>query len=169
MRDAATLSARFERTSSRPQLAAAARVMDHRASRGGGQSWAVGVGLRWGIRDASRDKRIAAALADERAAVEDQRAARDRVRFEIEAAFSRVVAARERRAAAEGGAQEGREALRVIQERRAQGLATLTDELETEAAAFVAELEEIHAARGAVLAEAALRRAAGVNPASTIQ
>ena len=35
--------------------------------------------------------------------------------------------------------------------------------------AFAAELEEIAAARNAVLAEAALRRAAGLNPGSKIQ
>jgi outer membrane protein TolC len=143
--------------------------MDDRTSQGGAQSWAVGAMLRWNFYDATRGKRVAAALADERATVEDERSARDRVRFEVEAAFSRLAAAKDRLTAAEGGAEEGREALRVIQERRSQGLDTLTDELETEAAAFAAELEEINAARSAVLAEAALRRAAGVNPGSTMQ
>ena len=132
-------------------------------------SWAVGAVLRWNIFDATRDKRIGAAMADQRAAVEDERAAQDRVRFEVEAAFARFAAARDRLTAAFGGALEGREALRVVQERRGQGLATLTDELETEAAAFAAELEELDAARNAVLAEAALRRAAGLNAGSTIQ
>lgn len=169
-RDAATLAVRLEEKSSWPELAAQARLMDDRTSfQGGGQSWAVGATLRWSVFDATRGKRVAAARSDQRATVEDERAAHDRVRFEVEAAFSRLIAAQERLAAAEGGAEEGREALRVIQERRVQGLATLTDELETEAAAFAAELEEISAARNAVLAEAALRRAAGVNPGSTIQ
>ncbi len=168
-RDAAALTVRFEEKGSRPEFSAQARLMDDRTSDGGAQSWAVGAVLRWNFYDATRGKRVAAAMADERATVEDERAARDRVRFEVEAAFSRLAAATERLAAAEGGAEEGREALRVVQERRAQGLATLTDELETEAAAFAAELEEIGAARSAVLAEAALRRAAFVNPGSTMQ
>lgn len=168
-RDAAALAVRYEERSSRPELAAQARLMDDRTSQGGAQSWAVGAMLRWNFYDATRGKRVAAALSDEQASVEDERAARDRVRFEVEAAFSRLFAAKDRLAAAEGGAEEGREALRVIQERRAQGLATLTDELETEAAAFAAELEEISAARSAVLAEAALRRAAFMNPGSTMQ
>ena len=168
-RDAAALTVRYEERGSRPELAAQARLMDDRTSQGGAQSWAVGAMLRWNFYDATRGKRVAAALADERATVEDERSARDRVRFEVEAAFSRLAAAKDRLVAAQGGAEEGREALRVIRERRAQGLATLTDELETEAAAFAAELEEIGAARSAVLAEAALRRAAGLNPGSTIQ
>ena len=41
------------------------------------------------------------------------------------------------------------------------GLATLTDELETEAAAMAAELEELAAAAGIARADAALLRAAG--------
>ena len=64
--------------------------------------------------------------------------------------------------AAGGGTEEGREALRVVRERRAAGLATLTDELETEAAAVAAELDELRARTDLALAEAALRRAAGV-------
>lgn len=169
-RDAAAYSLRLEEKSKWPELAAQARLMDNRTSfSGGGQSWAIGAVLRWNVFDATRDKRIAAAMADQRAAAEDERAAQDRVRYEVEAAFARLAAARDRLTAAEGGAQEGREALRVVQERRGQGLATLTDELETEAAAYAAELEEIDAARSAVLAEAALRRAAGLNAGSPIK
>jgi outer membrane protein TolC len=168
-RDAAALTLRSEQKASRPEFAAQARLMDDRTSQGGNQSWAIGAMLRWNFLDGTQAKRVAAAAADERASAEDERAARDRVRFEVEAAYSRLLAANDRLAAAQGGAEEGREALRVIQERRAQGLATLTDELETEAAAFAAELEEINAARSAVLAEAALKRAAGLNPGSTAQ
>ncbi len=168
-RDAAALTLRSEQKASRPEFAAQARLMDDRTSQGGNQSWAIGAMLRWNFLDGTRGKRVAAAAADERASAQDERAARDRVRFEVEAAYSRLQAANDRLAAAQGGAEEGREALRVIQERHAQGLATLTDELETEAAAFAAELEEINAARSAVLAEAALKRAAGLNPGSTVQ
>jgi outer membrane protein TolC len=115
-RDAAALSLRFEQKSSRPEFAAQARLMDDRTSDGGGQSWAIGAMLRWNFFDAARGKRVAAATADERATVEDERAARDRVRFEVEAAFSRLHAAKDRLEAAQGGAEEGREALRVVQE-----------------------------------------------------
>ena len=169
-RDAAALNVQLERKSAWPDLSAQARLTDDRLSfSGGSQSFSVGALLRWNIFDAARSKRRSAALAEERASREDERAARDRVRYEVEAAFSRFETARERLAAAEGGALEGREALRVVQERRAQGLATLTDELETEAAAVAAELEEINAARAVVLAEAALRRAAFITPGSNVQ
>jgi outer membrane protein TolC len=83
------------------------------------------------------------------------------VRLEVGAAFRRAQTARERHAAAAGGAEEGREALRVIQERRQAGIATLTDELETESASLDAELTEIQAAAEAAIADAALARAAG--------
>ncbi len=169
-RTAAGLALRLEEKSSWPELAAQARLMDDRTSfSGGGRSWAIGATLRWNVFDATRGKRVAAALADERATAEDERATHDRVRYEVESAYGRLVAARERLAAASGGAIEGREALRVVQERRTQGLTTLTDELETEAAAFAAELEEIGAAHNAVLAETALRRAAGQNLGSPMQ
>lgn len=167
---AATLAVQLEEKAAWPELTAQARLTDDRISlSGGGQSWAVGAALRWSVFDATRGKRLAAAIADELAVAEDGRAAKARVRFEVESGFRRLAAAQERLAAAAGGAAEGREALRVIQERRAQGLATLTDELETEAAAFAAELEEINAARTAVLAEAALERAAFQSHGSTIQ
>jgi outer membrane protein TolC len=78
-------------------------------------------------------------------------------------AYRRAVSARERYAAAAGGAEDGREAFRVVQERRKAGVATLTDELETETAALGAALEEIGAAVEVAISDAALRRAAGEN------
>ena len=50
---------------------------------------------------------------------------------------------------------------RMVQERRKAGLATLTDELETETAALGAALQEIGAASEVAIADAALKRAAG--------
>jgi outer membrane protein TolC len=111
--------------------------------------------------DATRGRRVAAASAEARAADLEVRASRDQVRLEVETAWRRAQAARERYAAAAGGAEEGREALRVVQERYQQGMATLTDELETETASLGAELEELRAASEAAIADAALLRAAG--------
>jgi outer membrane protein len=138
------------------------QLWDNRLRAGeGGQNWAVGVGLRWSPLDAGRSRREAAASAEQRAAEIDARAAADQVRFEVQMAFRRAATARERHAAAAGGAEEGREALRVVQERRKAGMATLTDELETETAALGAALQEIGAAAEAAIADAALKRAAG--------
>jgi outer membrane protein len=127
----------------------------------GNQSYAVGLALRWTAVDPSRSKRAAAATAEQRAATLDAKAAADQVRLEVALAYRRAVAARERHAAAAGGLDEGREAFRVIQERRKAGMATLTDELETETAALGAALQEIAAAAEVAIADAALRRAAG--------
>jgi outer membrane protein TolC len=156
-------AARLEGRGLLPDLGVYAQARDDRnAFSGGAQSYAVGVGLRWSVLDPARPRREAAAQAELRAAEHEARAALDQVRLEAAAAHRRARAARERWAAAAGGAEDGREALRVVQERRRAGLATLTDELETEAQSLQAELLELRAAAGAALADAALDRAAGV-------
>ena len=157
-----TWSLRAEERAAWPELAAWAQLQDDRNRlSGGNRSGAVGVSLRWNAFDATRRQKVAAAAAEARAAELEARAAADQARLEVEAAWRRAQAARARHAAAAGGAEEGREALRVVQERREQGLATLTDELETEAASLAAELDELRAAADAAIADAALRRAAG--------
>jgi outer membrane protein len=155
-------SLRAEERASWPELAAWGQFQDDRSARsGGGQSGAFGVLLRWKIFDPTRGKRVAAAAAEARAADLEVRASRDQVRLEVETAWRRAESSRDRYAAATGDAEEGREALRVVQERRQQGTATLTDELETEAASLAAELDELRVATEAAIADAALLRAAG--------
>ncbi len=160
--ESARLGARAEHRAGYPEVGVMAQIQDDRLgwSRGG-MSSAVGAQIRWTPFDATRGKRIGAAEAEARAAEQDLRGATDQIRLEVETAFRRAEAAREAHAAASGGAAEGREALRVIQERREAGIATLTDELETEAASLAAELREIQAAAQAAIADAALARAAG--------
>jgi outer membrane protein TolC len=160
--DAAVSFVRNERKALLPDIGVIGQVFDNRIrSDAGAQSWLVGVGLSWTPFDAGRGKREAAASAEQRAAELDARAAADQVRLEVQMAYRRASTARERFAAAAGGAEEGREALRVVQERRKAGMATLTDELETETAALGAALAEIGAASEVAIADAALRRAAG--------
>ncbi len=160
---AAREGTRAQEKTSRPALALYGQVQDDRGSfsEGGGQSFTVGVAVRWTPLDPARGRRVAAARADERAALSAVRAARDQVRLEVALAWRQGKAARERWTAASGGSEEGREALRVVRERRQAGMATLTDELETESAALAAELQELRAAVEVALADAALRRAAG--------
>jgi len=158
---AAESATRAEHRTLLPDLAVWGQVQDDRNNLGSNQTGAFGAMLRWNVFDRSRARREAAAAAQARAAERQAQAARDQVRLEIESAWLRARTARERHAAAAGGAEEGREALRVVQERRQAGLATLTDELETEAAALAAELEELRAATDAALADAALEHAAG--------
>ena len=160
--DAASAFVRNEKNGLLPDLGVFGQLWDNRLQVGDGQqSWAVGVGLRWSPFDPSRSKRQAAATAEQRAAELDARAAADQVRLEVAMAYRRAVTARERHAAASGGSDEGREAFRVVQERRKAGMATLTDELETETAALGAALLEIGAAAEVAIADAALKRAAG--------
>jgi len=159
--DAASAFVKNEKNALLPDIGAFGQLWDDRIPAGGSQSWAFGVGLKWTPFDAARGKREAAATADQRAAAQDARATADQVRLDVAMAYRRAVTARERHAASAGGAEEGREALRVVQERRKAGMATLTDELETETAALGAALEEIGAAAEVAIADAALRRAAG--------
>jgi outer membrane protein len=160
--DAASAFVKNEKNGLLPDFGVFGQLWDNRIQAGDGkQSWAVGVGLRWSPFDPSRSKREAAATAEQRAAELDVRAAADQVRLEVAMAYRRAVSARERHAAATGGSEEGREAFRVVQERRKAGMATLTDELETETAALGAALQEIGAAAEVAIADAALERAAG--------
>ena len=143
-----------------PSLAGYAAAFDDRWSGDSRQSYALAVTLRWTL-DPSRSRRVAAAEADERVARFEESGAAAQVMTEVETAWVRRSTAAEALQAASGGAEEGREALRVVRERRIAGLATLTDELETEAASLTAELEELRARTELALADAALRRAAG--------
>ena len=161
-REATSWAATGEDRGLLPDIAVYGQLQDDRNSFSGGkQTGVLGAMVRWNAFDPGRSKRLAVATAEQRAAEQEARAASDQVRLEVEMAWRRAQAARERYAAAAGGAEEGREALRVVQERRQAGMATLTDELETEVAALAAELREIQAATQAAIADAALSRAAG--------
>jgi outer membrane protein TolC len=160
--DAASALVKNEKKGLLPDVGVFGQLYDNRIEFDDGrQSWAVGIGLKWSPFDPTRGKREAAATAEQRAAELEVRAAADQVRLEVALAYRRAVSARERHAAATGGFEEGREALRVVQERRKAGMATLTDELETETAALGAALQEIGAAAEVAIADAALTRAAG--------
>ncbi len=159
---AASAVARHEKSGRLPDVDLFGQVRDDRIEVSHGkQSFSVGLTLRWRLLDPSRRTRETAAAAEERAAAFDARAASDQVRLEVVIAYRRAVSARARHAATVGGLEEGWEAFRVVQERRKAGLATLTDELDTETAALGAALQEIAAAAEVAVADAALRRAAG--------
>jgi outer membrane protein TolC len=160
---AAGSAVRAARRTAWPGLALYGQVQDDRGllAGGGGQWFAAGASVQWTPFDSARSRRQAAARAHEEAARSAQRAAEEQVRLEVTVAWRTARTAARRRAAAAGGTEEGREALRVIRERRQAGMATLTDELDTESALLAAELEELRASTEAALAAAALRRAAG--------
>jgi outer membrane protein TolC len=159
--EAAAARDTVERRTALPDLAAYGQVQEDAWSGDGRLSASIGLLLRWSVFDASRGRRTAASQAQLQAFEAEARGAEAQVRFEVRAAWRRARSARARLAAAGGGAVEAREALRVVQERRQAGMATLTDELETEAASLAAELQELRAVAEAALADAALARAAG--------
>ena len=160
--EAARWVARAERRSWLPDLTAHGQIQDHRSGFSAGKrTGMVGAMVIWNAFDPTRTKRLAMAEAELRAAEQEARAAQDQVRLEVETAWRRALASRESHAAAAGGAEEGREALRVVQERRQTGMATITDDLETEVAGLAAELGEAAAATEAAIADAGLKAAAG--------
>ena len=157
---AATVGQELARRATWPGLMAFARIEDDRESIGR-TSGAGGVGLGWNVFDPAAARRRSAAAAAREAVAAQVAAARDQVELEVRTAVERLRTARARRGAAEGGTAEGREALRVIQERRRSGLATLTDELETESASLSLELAELRATTDVAIALAALERSSG--------
>jgi outer membrane protein TolC len=160
--EAAAARETAELRGARPDVLLSAQLRDDRGPLDEGQeSWAGGAMLRWSLFDPQRASRRTAASSARAAAEADLEAVLARARFATEAAWHAAAATHERWLAARGGTEEGREALRVVRERRGAGLATLTDELETEAAALAAELDELAAAAEAAIARAALVRAAG--------
>ena len=156
--------ARARRRDDRPDLLLSAQLRDDRGPVSEGQASGLGgVFVRWSPFDPQRAPRRQAADRAAEAAAADAEAVAAEAGYEIEAAWHGAVAAHERWLAARGGTDEGQEALRVVRERRQAGLATLTDELETEAAALMAELDELAAAAAAAEARATLERAAGAS------
>lgn len=160
--EAASWQRRAVERSALPRLALFGQLQDDRNRLGSEQTWTVGASVSVDVLDFGRGARTAQAVAGERARELERRATADRVRLEVAQALRGARTARERYAAARGGAAEGREALRVVRERRQAGMATLTDELETEAASLLAELNEVRAAAEVSIADAGLWRAVGV-------
>lgn len=160
--EAARLSDEAERRSALPEIAAAADLSDDRSTFSAGRrSWSVGAVARVSLFDPARATRRAETRARLRFAEIQLEAAEREVRLAIPAARRRLEASFAAYRAAIGGTEEAREALRVVRERRSAGLATLTDELETEAAALGAALLELGARAESLVAWESLSRAAG--------
>jgi outer membrane protein TolC len=159
--EAATGAAEADHKARLPELGVFAQLTDDRGGSEGRQSYAVGGIFRVSLFDPAKNARQAEARLAARAVELDRLAALDDVRRSVRTARERVRSGIAAINAAQGGAEEGQEALRVVQERRREGLATLTDELETEAAALAAQLRELSAQVELAMAEASLDRATG--------
>ena len=159
--EAATGAAEADHKARLPEIGVFAQLTDDRGGSEGQQSYAVGGFLRVSLLDPTKNARQAEAQLAAHAFELDRLAALDEVRRSVRTARERVRSGVAAVNAAQGGAEEGQEALRVVQERRREGLATLTDELETEAASLAARLRELSAQAELAVAEASLERAIG--------
>ncbi|MEO8358979.1 MAG: TolC family protein [Vicinamibacteria bacterium] len=160
--EAARLSEAAERRSGLPEIVAGADLSDDRSAFASGRrSWSVGALARVSLFDPTREPRRAEARARLRTAQIQLEATERGVRLAIPAARQQLLASLAAYDAARGGTEDSREALRVVQERRNAGLATLTDELETEATALRAALLELGTRADTRVAWEALSRAAG--------
>jgi outer membrane protein TolC len=159
--EAATGAAEADHKARLPEIGVFAQLTDDRGGSEGQQSYAVGGFVRVSLFDPAKNARQAEAQLAAHAVELDRRAALDEVRRSVRTARERVRSGAAAVNAAQGGAEEGHEALRVVQERRREGLATLTDELETEAASLAARLRELSAQVELAIAEASLKRATG--------
>jgi OMF family outer membrane factor len=160
--EASGRAARAEAKGMLPDLSLGAFLQDDRRNASSGlTSSTIALTLHWSPFDPTLSSRRIAAESASRSSAESARSAAGGVRLDVERAWLRTRSTRERLAATAGGAEEGREALRIVRERRLAGMATLTDELETELASLAAELEEQGAAAAVAIADADLLRAAG--------
>lgn len=128
----------------------------------GGANWSVGVALKWNLFDGNANRaRIAAAATEvERARAESRRTA-SAVQLEVRRAWGDWTAAKAQVEAASAAVAEAEESLRIMRNRYAGGLATMTELLRGEVA-----LVETKASRQAALhdlrvAAAGLELAAG--------
>lgn len=160
--EAAHHSVAADHRSRLPEIAVFAQLTDDRGGFSEGrQSYAIGGVLRVSLFDPTKGARQSEARIAERAAELDHLAAIDGVRRAVRNAREQVRARMAALEAARGGTEEGKEALRVVQERRREGLGTLTDELEADAAALGAQLREIAAQVELAMAHATLARVTG--------
>ncbi|TAK18295.1 MAG: TolC family protein [Acidobacteria bacterium] len=125
-------------------------------------AWSVGAELRWSLSTGGAE---AAQAASARAGVARARASRDAaisaIGADVITAVEAVRAAGARIAVSAASAVEARERLRIVRERYAAGLASVTDVLAAAAASAAADASETANHVAAVTAWAALQRASG--------
>jgi outer membrane protein TolC len=124
--------------------------------------WTVGTTLQLNLFNglADRARVTEAREAATRAAAERERIAR-RIEVEVRGAAARVAAARARETAGRTALAQARESQRIIRDRYAAGLASVTDVLRAAEAVFDAEARATAAEMDVILETVALDRAAG--------
>ena len=126
-------------------------------------SWDLGINVTWALWDGGR-ARADRAIAQAQAQVLGHRLEEfdDRVAVDVQVRLSDIEAGRAAIAASEEGVSAATEALRVLQERYASGVATSTEVLDAHVAVLEASLERTQLQAALRVSEARLRRAVGV-------
>jgi outer membrane protein TolC len=128
-------------------------------------AWVAGGVLQWtlstGGAELARRRAAAEQLVRARADAEDTRAA---VRVELVTAYRRLETARQRQLAARTGVAQARESQRIVRDRFDAGMAGVNDVLRASSDLLDAESNEVAARVDALVASAALARAAGRAP-----
>lgn len=165
----AEIGERIARSRLLPEIGVGAQMEwnDETAFGTGGRNWTVGASLRLPVFDGLETRARLEKARAERAKLADLREAlAEGIRLEVSAAWADVVSASERLQVAESALGHSEEALRIVRERYAEGLAVIVELLGSEAGRTEAQGNRAAAQRDLALARAALDLAAGRQPAA---
>jgi outer membrane protein TolC len=126
----------------------------------GGDQWMVGLGARWSL-DPGSPARIRAAGAMKTAAERRMNLAMENARHEARVAYSRAVAADQRKVALDAAVTAAGESYRLMVRRHEEGIATTLELTESQNTLTRTRLEAASARHDRALALASLRLAAG--------
>jgi len=155
----ARLGERLARSGRLPQVGAGARydLNGEQPFDPSGDNWTVGLSLRIPLYQGSEVKSREAAVRAERERAEQlRRALIDGIRLEVLAARAERDAAGERLAVSASALEQAAEALRIVRERYAEGMALIVELIGAEAAETQARANDVRAQRDLALAEAGL-------------
>ena len=128
----------------------------------GGANWLVSIGLRWnlfnGMADKARVKEAQAALHHSKA---EQERADSAIRLQVRRAWAELGAAQQRIESVRAAQAEAEESLRILQNRYAAGLSTVTDLLRVETSLLDTRTRYLAAVHDQRIAAAMLELAAG--------
>jgi outer membrane protein len=155
----ARLGERLARSGRLPQVAAGARydLNGTQPFDPSGDNWTVGLSVRVPLYQGSEAKsREAQVRAERERALELRRALVDGIRLEVLRARAEQDAAAERLLVSASALENAAEALRIVRERYAEGLAVIVELLGAEAAETQARADDLQARRDLALAAAGL-------------
>lgn len=126
-----------------------------------GTNYAVGVGLKYDLFDPSRKGRIARAEARRSEAAADVEALRQQVRLDVTRAYHQLDAVRQRLVQARRAVELADSSLAIVRDRYQNGLAVITELLDSETMLTAARLRRLAAERDMRVARASLDLAVG--------